>query len=85
MLGDALGLHRIGVEGASVISARANSKRDVGRATILGFLVALLVICWSPLLSLGVMNQPGHVGGAEEPPSMAGVMRNKSSDAGERR
>lgn len=62
----------IGVEGASVISARANSKQDVGRATILGFLVALLVYMLVSLLSLGVMNQATLAG--LKNPSMAGVM-----------
>lgn len=48
----------IGIEGASVGSGRAADRRDIGRATILGFVTVLLLYLLVSLLSLGVMSQP---------------------------
>jgi arginine:ornithine antiporter/lysine permease len=48
----------IGIEGASVVSARAEHRADIGRATILGFITALAVYLLVSLLSFGVMTQP---------------------------
>lgn len=48
----------IGVEGASVYSARAMRRGDVGRATLMGFLFVLALMMAVSLLSLGVMSQP---------------------------
>lgn len=48
----------IGIEGASVVSARAAKRSDIGRATILGFITALGVYVFVSLLSFGVMTQP---------------------------
>ncbi len=48
----------IGIEGASVVSARAGRRSDIGRATILGFATALTVYLLVSLLSFGVMSQP---------------------------
>ena len=48
----------IGVEGASVYSARAARRIDVGRATLLGFLFTLALLVSVSLLSLGVLSQP---------------------------
>ncbi|MDU6080407.1 MAG: amino acid permease, partial [Pantoea sp.] len=45
----------IGVEGAVVVSARARHKKDVGRATLLAVLAALLVYLLVTLLSLGIV------------------------------
>ncbi|NJR31311.1 amino acid permease [bacterium] len=47
----------IGIEGASVVSGRAADRKDIGRATILGFLIALCVYLLVSLLSFGVMAQ----------------------------
>lgn len=47
----------IGIEGASVVSARAENRADIGRATVLGFLIALSVYVLVSLLSFGVMTQ----------------------------
>ncbi len=47
----------IGIEGASVVSARAAKRSDIGRATILGFVTALGVYVCVSLLSFGVMTQ----------------------------
>ncbi len=47
----------IGIEGASVVSARAEHRADIGKATILGFVTALSVYLLISLLSFGVMSQ----------------------------
>ncbi len=62
----------IGIEGASVYSARARNRADVGRATIIGFLICLVLLMSVSLLSLGIFNQPTLAG--LKNPSMAGVL-----------
>ena len=62
----------IGVEGAVVVSARARHKKDVGRATLLAVLAALLVYLLVTLLSLGVV--PRAELAEMRNPSMAGLM-----------
>ncbi|ADU69328.1 arginine/ornithine antiporter [Pantoea sp. At-9b] len=63
----------IGVEGAVVVSARARHKKDVGRATLLAVLAALLVYLLVTLLSLGVV--PRAELAQMRNPSMAGLMQ----------
>jgi arginine:ornithine antiporter/lysine permease len=48
----------IGIEGASVVSARAENRADIGTATIIGFVAALAIYLLVSLLSFGVMTQP---------------------------
>ena len=48
----------IGIEGASVVSARAANRPDIGKATILGFVTALSLYLLVSLVSFGVMSQP---------------------------
>ncbi|HXV23972.1 MAG TPA: arginine-ornithine antiporter [Alphaproteobacteria bacterium] len=62
----------IGIEGASVYSARAANRRDVGRATVLGFLGALGIYVLVSLLATGVLSQPELAD--QKVPSMAGVL-----------
>jgi arginine:ornithine antiporter/lysine permease len=62
----------IGIEGASVFSARAQQREDVGRATMLGFAIVLLLLMAVSLLSLGIVSQ-GDLA-AMKNPSMAGVL-----------
>jgi len=62
----------IGIEGASVYSARARKREDVGRATIIGFLITLLLLMSVSLLSLGILSQPDLA--VIKNPSMAGVL-----------
>jgi arginine:ornithine antiporter/lysine permease len=62
----------IGIEGASVYSARAQRREDVGRATMLGFAIVLLLLMAVSLLSLGIVPQAGLA--AMKNPSMAGVL-----------
>jgi arginine:ornithine antiporter/lysine permease len=62
----------IGIEGASVYSARAARRSDVGRATIIGFAGALGIYVLVSLLSTGILSQPELAG--LKVPSMAGVL-----------
>ncbi|MGL6349104.1 MAG: basic amino acid/polyamine antiporter, partial [Aeromonas sp.] len=62
----------IGIEGASVYSARARNRADVGRATLIGFLICLGLLMAVSLLSLGIYSQPELAG--LKNPSMAGVL-----------
>ncbi len=62
----------IGIEGASVYSARAAKRSDVGRATVIGFIGALAVYVLVSLLAVGIMSQPELAG--QKVPSMAGVL-----------
>jgi arginine:ornithine antiporter / lysine permease len=61
----------IGIEGASVYSARAAKRSDVGRATVIGFIGALGIYVLVSLLATGVLAQPELA--ALKVPSMAGV------------
>ena len=62
----------IGIEGASVYSGRAQNRSDVGKATVIGFLICLGLLSGVSLLSLGLMSQPEL---AElKNPSMAAVL-----------
>ena len=61
----------IGIEGASVYSARAAKRADVGRATVLGFVGALGIYVLVSLLATGMLSQPELAG--LKVPSMAGV------------
>ena len=47
----------IGIEGAAVYSQRAAKRRDVGRATVLGFVGVLALLLMVNLLSYGLMAQ----------------------------
>lgn len=62
----------IGIEGASVYSARARQRKDVGKATVIGFLICLALLMTVSLLSLGIFTQPELAG--LKNPSMAGVL-----------
>ncbi len=62
----------IGIEGASVYSARAARREDVGRATVIGFVLCLVLLMGVSLLSLGIFTQPELAG--LKNPSMAPVL-----------
>ena len=62
----------IGIEGASVFSARAEKRADVGRATVIGFSGALVIYVLVSLLSTGILTQPQLAG--LPVPSMADVL-----------
>jgi len=62
----------IGVEGAVVLSGRARNPADVGKATLLGFLVALLLYILLSVMPFGFMTQAELSTVAN--PSTAGVL-----------
>ncbi|MDO5672212.1 MAG: basic amino acid/polyamine antiporter [Actinomycetaceae bacterium] len=62
----------IGIEGAAIYSTRAKSSKDVGKATVMGFLFVLGLLVLTNVLSYGVVAQAELAGFAD--PSMAGVM-----------
>ncbi|WP_083603042.1 basic amino acid/polyamine antiporter [Bowdeniella nasicola] len=62
----------IGIEGASIYSARAKHRRDVGKATVVGFILVLVLLMLVNLLSHGVLQQAQISGMAE--PAMAGIL-----------
>ncbi len=62
----------VGIEGASVYSRYARDRRDVGIATVLGFLGVLCLLMLVTLLSYGIV--PRAQLAALPNPSMAGVM-----------
>jgi arginine:ornithine antiporter / lysine permease len=62
----------IGIEGASVYSERAKKREDVGRATVMGFLICLVLLMSVSLLSLGIYTQPALA--TLKNPSMAAVL-----------
>ncbi|MBQ3695903.1 MAG: amino acid permease [Alphaproteobacteria bacterium] len=63
----------IGIEGAVVLSGRAKSQNDVGKATVLGFLGCLAIYVLLSILPFGFMTQARLAGVAN--PSTAGVLR----------
>ena len=65
----------IGIEGAAVYSQRAAKRKDVGRATVLGFAGVLALLLMVNLLSYGLMAQAELAGVPD--PSMAGVLENE--------
>lgn len=62
----------LGVEGATVYSRYARRRRDVGRATLLGFLSVLALFVLVSILSFGVLPR-GELAGLRQP-SVAGVL-----------
>lgn len=47
----------IGVEGAVVLSGRAKNKKDVGKATLIGFILALVIYMLMSVLPFGALTQ----------------------------
>lgn len=70
----------VGLEGASVLSAHAKKKSDVGLATILGILITLVLYVAITVLSLGIL--PREVIAAMPNPSMAGLMEQMIGTSG---
>ncbi|WP_166391791.1 basic amino acid/polyamine antiporter [Nocardioides ochotonae] len=62
----------LGVEGASVYSRHARRREDVGRATVLGFVMVLSIFASVTIVSYGVM--PAAEIAELRQPSMAGVL-----------
>lgn len=70
----------IGIEGAVVISSRARSQEDVGKATVIGFISCLSIYALLSLLPLGILSQ-GEVAKLV-PPSTGGVLSNIIGNSG---
>lgn len=62
----------VGIEGASVYSRYARNRKDVGIATVLGFLGVLCLLVLVTLLSYGILDRE-QLGGLRQP-SLAGVL-----------
>jgi arginine:ornithine antiporter/lysine permease len=62
----------IGIEGASIFSARAKKRSDVGKATVIGFVGVLLLLVLVNVLSQGILAQ-AQLAGLKNP-SMAAVL-----------
>ncbi|HIU17130.1 MAG TPA: amino acid permease [Candidatus Avidesulfovibrio excrementigallinarum] len=62
----------IGIEGAVVLSDRAQSPQDVGKATLMGFLGCLVIYALLSILPYGFMSQPEL--SAVPTPSTAGIL-----------
>lgn len=62
----------IGIEGATVVSARAAKRSDIGKATVTGLLGALAIYVLVSVLSMGILDQATLAG--LKNPSMAGVL-----------
>lgn len=71
----------IGVEGAVALSGRARNKKDVGRATLIGFVLGLVICLIVSVLPFGVLSQ--HALSMIPNPSTAGVMKHLTGDWGE--
>lgn len=69
-----------GIEGASVLSAHANKKSDVGLATVLGVIIALILYASITLLSLGIL--PRETIATLSNPSMAGLLQTMIGNSG---
>ncbi len=69
-----------GVEGASVLSAHAKKKSDVGLATVLGIVIALALYVAITVLSLGIL--PREVIAEISNPSMAGLLETMIGSSG---
>ena len=70
----------IGIEGASVFSSRAENMRDVGKATMIGFALSIVMFVAVTLLSMGILTQPELA--ALKNPSTAGVLKAAVGDWG---
>jgi len=62
----------IGVEGAVVVSGRAKNKNDIGKATLLAVISALVVYLLVTILSLGIL--PRETLATMKNPSMGGLL-----------
>ena len=69
-----------GVEGASVLSAHAKKKSDVGLATVLGIIIALVLYVAITVLALGIL--PREVIAEMSNPSMAGLLEQMMGASG---
>ncbi|MGQ6548325.1 basic amino acid/polyamine antiporter [Serratia sp. IR-2025] len=72
----------IGVEGAVALSGRVKNKKDVGRATLIGFIISLIICILISILPFGVLTQKQLSMIAT--PSTAGILKIVVGEWGER-
>ncbi|GJH42925.1 basic amino acid/polyamine antiporter [Pasteurella canis] len=70
----------VGVEGAAVLSAHAKKRSDVGLATVLGIVIALILYVAITVLSLGIL--PRETIANMPNPSMAGLLESMIGSSG---
>lgn len=70
----------VGVEGAAVLSGHAKKRSDVGLATVLGIVIALILYVAITVLSLGVL--PREMIATMPNPSMAGLLEHMIGGSG---
>ncbi|MFC1063898.1 basic amino acid/polyamine antiporter [Pasteurella multocida] len=70
----------VGVEGAAVLSAHAKKRSDVGLATVLGIVIALILYVAITVLSLGIL--PREMIANMPNPSMAGLLKHMIGSSG---
>lgn len=70
----------VGVEGAAVLSGHAKKRSDVGLATVLGIVIALILYVAITVLSLGVL--PREMIATMPNPSMAGLFEHMIGGSG---
>ncbi|HDR1798567.1 basic amino acid/polyamine antiporter [Pasteurella multocida] len=70
----------VGVEGAAVLSAHAKKRSDVGLATVLGIVIALILYVAITVLSLGIL--PREMIANMPNPSMAGLLEHMIGNSG---
>lgn len=68
----------IGIEGAAMMSSRAKRASDVGKASVLGFYLALILYALVSILCFGIMTQPEMAN--LDDPSVAYVLRHVCGD-----
>ena len=71
----------IGVESAVALSDRAKNKKDISKATFIGFMISLSICILVSILPFGVLSQ--HVLSQIATPSTAGVLKSIMGDWGE--
>ena len=71
----------IGVEGAVALSGRAKNKKDVGKATFIGFVISLFICILVSILPFGIF--PQSILSDIPTPSTAGILKSLTGDWGE--
>jgi len=71
----------IGIEGAVALSGRAKNKKDVGKATFIGFIISLSLCILVSILPFGILSQEQLK--SIPTPSTAGVLKIITGDWGE--
>ncbi|ELP5717483.1 basic amino acid/polyamine antiporter (plasmid) [Enterobacter asburiae] len=71
----------IGVEGAVALSGRAKNKENIGKATLIGFIISLVICILISILPFGVLSQATL--STIPTPSTAGIMKRVVGEWGE--